>query len=158
MLHLDVIRITVSPDRDWYRIIRVFAVKSCSQFVALLLLLGVLASPAVAMSDCWSNGLHSSDQPCVPHCANMAAMMEKMAEAAPDSASAGSAMLNCCSVPPSRLEPFSQLTAPYDSSALTVTSVHPFVVPAVQPVAIRTNAGPPPTLCPSQTLLCTFLI
>ena len=126
--------------------------------VAVSLLLGLLISPAVAMAGCWTQGSANALQPCEPHCPKMAAMVESMAEAIPSSIGATAPMLSCCSVTPSRPEPISQVTAPNESSAFVMHSVHFAAKPVARPATILSNAAPPPTHTPSRTLLCTFLI
>jgi hypothetical protein len=133
-------------------------VKIRSKLVALFLLLGLLASPAVAMAGCWGNAASGTAKPCEPHCPKMAAMMEKMSETSSSSIRAGSAMSTCCSVSPSRPEPAAQLTGPQSSSSMIAPAVRVSVNLTARPVVIEANAAPPPILAPSQTLLCTFLI
>jgi hypothetical protein len=68
-----------------------------SKLVALFLLLGLLASPAVAMAGCWGNAANGTAKPCEPHCPKMAEMMDKMLGTSSSSIRAGSAMSTCCS-------------------------------------------------------------
>jgi hypothetical protein len=128
------------------------------KLVALVLLLGLLASPAVAMAGCWSYGSANPGQPCEPHCPKMAAMMDTMAETAPSSIGASAPMSACCSVSPSRPESALQLTGSQSSSTIIELSVQVCLNLVTRPVAIQLSAAPPPMLAPSQTLLCTFLI
>ena len=79
-----------------------FFVNIRSKLVAIFLLLGLVASPAVAMAGCWTHGSTNSGLPCEPHCPKMAAIMEGMAQTAPSSIAASSSTSACCSLSPSR--------------------------------------------------------
>jgi hypothetical protein len=128
------------------------------KLVALFLLLGLLASPAVAMAGCWGNASSGTARPCEPRCPKMAAMMEKVLETSSSSIRAGSGMSTCCSVSPSRPEPAAQLTGPQSFSGIITPAVRVSVNLITRPVVIQASAAPPPKLAPSQTLLCMFLI
>jgi hypothetical protein len=130
---------------------------SCSKLVALILLLGLLVSPAIAMLGCWSNVTNSQRHPCVPHCPNMAPMMGRMAETGSRSIGEFPPASKCCRVLPSRPEPVSQLVTPNDASTGIATPIHSPVTQVVLSASARYDAPPPPA-GPSQSILCTFLI
>jgi hypothetical protein len=125
-----------------------------SKLVALLLLFGLLAGPAAAISHCWRTPSSSSEH-CVPHCpmtAQKGLAGSSVFQALPPTAT-------CCRISPSRPAPVSQLVAPADGSRVATATVQITTPLAVLPVVVRaSDAAPPPPIAPSQAVLCTFLI
>lgn len=132
----------------------VLVVKTYSKFVAFLLLLGLLAGPAAALSHCWTATSSSSDH-CVPHCP----MMAQTGKLASTVFQALPPVTTCCRISPSKPVPVSQLVALANGSGIAAPTVQVAAPLAVFPVVVRaSDAAPPPLIAPSQAALCTFLI
>lgn len=128
------------------------------KLVALMLLLGLLALPMAALSQCWMNDGSSSHHGCHSGCPMMA-MMPKAHQAPAESIEAQPQNLNCCQISSGRTEPVSPLlVSPYTTSLrpLTVQTVA-LSLPTFVMSSRSAESAPPPT-APSQPVLCTFLI
>jgi hypothetical protein len=124
------------------------------KLVALLLLVGILAGPASALSRCWMSSFGASKHSCVPHCPIMA-----MKLATPVMASNSTQTLTCCQVSPAKTEPVSPSLMTGDLSRTAPAAIQVSALVVSNPVAVRSSDAAPPTLvAPSQAALCTFLI
>ena len=125
-----------------------------SKPVALLLLVGMLAGPASALSRCWMSSFGPSKHSCVPHCPMMA-----MKLATTVMATNSAKTLTCCQVFPAKTEPVSPSLMTGDLSRTVLAAVQVTALVVSNPVvAHSSDAAPPPLVAPSQAALCTFLI
>ena len=127
-------------------------VKPGYQSVAVLLLLGMLAGPALALASCWTSAGAGSQHACCPMTSKMVASPAMGAETQPRSST-------CCQVS-SNPVPLSQSLVPTGSSrvappAAQVASIFTPAAPVGRRAAV---SAPPPLMASSLAALCTFLI
>lgn len=131
-------------------------VKAQAKIAAVLVLMGMLASPAVALATSCLSLRGESHRGCVPDCP----MMMNMHQDSGMSVEAQIQPPNCCKVSSGRPEPGTQLLAPTggDRLAPPAAEVTAVSVPMVASLTRPTDSAPPPLPAPSQSALCTFLI
>ena len=126
------------------------------KFVALTLLIALLAAPASALSRCWSGPDGDAQHGCDPDCPMMAQMNH-----AGDTMQAVASGTSCCDISSGKPAPTTQLLVPTSSARTAITppqSLAPFAA-----VLVLANSISPgsitalPTASP-QAALCTFLI
>ena len=130
--------------------------KSQFKVAVVLVLLGMLASPAAALATSCLSLRGESHRGCVPDCPMMMNMHQ-------DSAMSVEAQIqppNCCKLSSGRPEPGTQLLAPAggDRLAPPAAEVTAVWVPMVASLTRPQETAPPPLPAPSQSALCTFLI
>lgn len=128
----------------------------CNKLVGVVLLLGMLAAPAAALSNCWTGSRNVFHHGCPPECA----MMAKTVAAPVTTAQAQPEGSNCCRISSSKPAPISQSVAPSGQYSVAPPATQTTVAPdGIAPTAIRSSdTAPPPAVAPSQSVLCTFLI
>lgn len=131
-------------------------VKAQFKIAAVLVLLGMLASPAAALATTCLSLRGESHHGCVPDCPMMMNMHQ-------DSGMLVEAQIqppNCCKVSSGRPEPATQLLAPTGGDRLAPPAAEDTAVsvPMVASLTRPTDSAPPPLHAPSQSALCTFLI
>jgi hypothetical protein len=124
-----------------------------SKFVAILLLVGLLAAPAAALSACWRTG-DGGQHDCPSGCPMMAKMMQVPA----DSIQARPENPNCCQISSGKPAPASPLVVPNGSVRVTPPAVRVVPITVTTAVVRQSETATPPLTAPSQPVLCTFLI
>ena len=124
--------------------------------VAVVVLIGMLASPAAALATSCLSLRGESHHGCVPDCP----MMMNMHQDSGMSVEAQIQPPNCCKLSSGRPEPATQLLAPAggDRLAPPTVEVTAVSVPMVASLTRPTDSAPPLLPAPSQSALCTFLI
>ena len=126
-----------------------------SKFVALFLLVGLLAGPATALARCWMAAPVTSHQQCHPGCLGMASTGH------PSQAKTRQSSSGCCEITPARSREESLGFVPSgieNGTPVVQTTSTANISFARTPITHVSDVGPTPPLFPSQSVLCTFLI
>jgi hypothetical protein len=127
------------------------------KFVALVLSIALFASPASALSICWS-GSGEAQHGCAPDCP----MMEQMnSRHAADTMQAIASAPSCCDISSGKPAPTTQLLVPTSSARTPATppdSSAAFAAVLFPANRAQLDASPVVPTASAQAVLCTYLI
>jgi hypothetical protein len=127
-----------------------------NKLVGVALLLGMFASPAAALSNCWTHVGSGSQHGCSPGCPMMARRVAVPAitvHSQPENS-------GCCQIKSDKLPLAPQVLAPTRQSRISPPATQVMAAQdVIAPMPIHPSDTAPSTpLAPSQSVLCTFLI
>ena len=155
-------KITARCDRGHSRSVRqpvalqgVVRVSLRFKLAHVLVLMGLLAGPAAALSSCWLSYGSDAAHACAPGCPMM-----KHSTATPlSTAQAQKLGATCCRVSPGKPVPVSQISVP--TSHFQIAPPAALSVAFSESVQMEAQSGDtasPPCVAHAQSVLCTFLI